>query len=183
MFRKLILIILPYLLSISCNQNIYRSNLQVSNFSDSTINKIIILKDSYSVIKSLGNIDSLVNESDTASPDIYFYNISKTEYLRMKKWYGDGANVFKIFEVGKSKSLPKSIPILNSDFINFNTESGVKIGMKKSDFLQIKSKFTYVEKESKDLTILNYSDGELYNATYYFKNNLLIKFEFGYSYP
>ena len=170
--------------SIACNHSIYKNSSPSSITDiDSTINKVIILKDPYSVIKYLGDIDSLVNESDTAAPDIYFYNISKTEYLRMKKWYGDGANVFRSFEIGETKILPKNIQILNSDFIRFNTESSVKIGMKKEDFLRIKKRMTFLENQSNGLNVLSFSDGELYYSVYYFKNDLLIKFEFGYLYP
>lgn len=182
MNRILLLIICFYIAICGChNLSIVTEKVPVNSI-DTSINKTIFLRDAYSVIKNFGNIESKVNQWDTVAPDIYVTNNSKTEYLKMTKWYGDGANVFSFFEVGIITILPNSISILSSNLLNFKTESGIKLGITKENLMLIKGN-KYIESKLNDLAILTYTDGELYKAEYCFQNNKLIKFSFGYVSP
>ena len=77
-----------------------------------------------------------------------------------------------------------------SDFENFYTESGIKLGVTKEALIKIKGKH-YQSENQDNFEILKYSlycdefgeDWACYTASYWFKNNKLVKFSYGFGYP
>jgi hypothetical protein len=155
---------------------------------DTSVNKVLFLFDYLSTEKIFGDIDKLVirhHETDDF-PDIYFLSSNQKEYLKMVLYPGSSKNEFSKFEIGYSSLLSNNVITNKSSFENFYTESGIRLGITKEELIKIKG-----EHYQKDNEIIKYFlyDNELgedwacYTAFYYFKNNKLVKFSYGFEYP
>lgn len=156
-----------------------------SNRIDTTINKNIILWNSLSTYNFFGDLSNKLQDSPIEGSFVIFKNKSEDRYLKMIHLPGSDPNTFRFFEVGYVKDLPKMNKLLNSNIINFETESGVKLGIKPSSLKKIKN-IKYSEKKDGSKTILEISeniDGLQYTGAYYFEKDKLVKFNFGYINP
>lgn len=161
---------------------------------DTTINRMIVLRNSFSIEKNLGDIVSKLNK-DKDLPEVYFKNKSGTECLRLIFFPGDAKNIISLFEVSKVGLINKPSKSWQSNFSSFFTESGIKLGMTMSDVVGKKGNnfkktsngglivLRFSIDEKRDPKFLNTYNMPLYIAEYTFKNNLLVKFIFGFEYP
>ena len=152
---------------------------------DTTINGTIVLWNSESTYSTFGNLSGKLQDYPDEGSFVIFKNKEGDKYLKMVHLPGSDPNTFRFFEVGYVKTLDTKITLLQSPIENFETESGVKLGMSISDFL--KGRNTEYSKIAKgnDVTfkISETIDGLEYNGNYYFKNGQLNKFGFGYKNP
>lgn len=152
---------------------------------DSTINRIIILGNPESVERNLGN-DFQLNEWDTAHSDVYFSSIDKSSYLKMVHHPGDPKNYFSLFEVGLVNTLRNTTPLYQSKIYEFETESGIKLGLSMAGVKKKIKSGKYKASKEMGFSSLVYSSDEgglRFEAAYYFKNDKLVKFDFGYLNP
>lgn len=167
----------------------------VSFNPDSSINNVILLENSSSTLKTLGDVMSHVN-ADADYPDAYFKSSGKgVEYLRVVFFPGNESNSLSQFEVGNTVELESKnfIPI---DYPSFKTESGIKIGMSKNQLLGIKGE-DFIKRQVNGQEVLNYRIDDfasstflkkynmpVYFAEYWFTNDgRLVKYKFGFEYP
>ena len=190
MVKGNILFIFLKIISIVCfaNQNVD------SIIHDTTINSKIILRNSISIEKNLGDVMPKLN-SDKDLPDVYFRNKSGTEYLRLVFFPGDVNNTVSLFEVSKADLSSAPLKSYQSVFPYFLTESGIKLGMTISDVVGKKGNQFKKASKGKMIVIkysIDYEDNPkflaaynmpLYIAEYTFKNGILVKFIFGFEYP
>lgn len=156
---------------------------------DTSINGKIFLLNTKSIKREMGDIMSSLNQKEDL-PDIYFSSKNKKQYLRLIFHPGSYKNSFSMFEIGYF--LPK-MKIKNTlNYNNFYTERNIKLGMTKAKFLLIMGK--KVKKNNSNNSYLFRLDDPnnaflemyglpIYEAKYYFKNNILVKFYFGFEYP
>ena len=173
---------------------------------DTTVNSRIILENDNSVLKNFGDISHLVRP-DTGKimirfPVVYYKNKSGTQFLRMELHPGNCSNQFSKFTIGYIKYIPEKEPLNQSNFINFYTESGIKLGMSLEEVQKIKGYF-YNSADLENTRVLIYKIEEhvcingdyiftskfleryglpVYTAYYWFKNDKLVKFEYGFEY-
>jgi hypothetical protein len=156
---------------------------------DTSINGKIFLLNVKSVKTEMGDVMAKLNDKKDL-PDVYFSNKTKSQYLRMIFHAGSFKNSFSMFEVGY---ISPKIKVKNKlKYSIFYTERNIKLGMTKTKFLSIMGK--NVKKNSFDNSYLLRIDEPnnsflemyglpIYEAKYFFKNNILIKFYFGFKYP
>lgn len=156
---------------------------------DTSINGKIFLLNVKSVKKEMGDIMSKLDDKKDL-PDIYFSNKNKSQYLRMIFHPGSFKNSFSMFEVGY---ISPKVKVKNKlKYNTFYTERNIKLGMTKTKFLSIMGK--NVKKINIDnIYILRIDEPSnsflemyglpIYEAKYYFKGTILVKFLFGFKYP
>ena len=196
MNRSILIFLLIFNIS-AFGQN--HKELEKSIIPDSTINNQIIIMNDLSVLKTFGYIWNLVLRDPHR---IYFVNKSGTEYLKMTFHSGNSENQFSEFEIGDISLIPENEPINKSNFEGFYTESGIRLGITKNELIKIKGKNFIAIKNEHNLEGIRYNlesdyDGydyifkyeflerygyPSYYAFYWFKNNKLVKFEFGFEY-
>ncbi|WP_312769572.1 hypothetical protein [Epilithonimonas sp.] len=129
------------------------------------------------------------------SPVIAFTDKEKKEYLLAYQYEGDVKNSFSCFEVGYLKDDPKlEKDVTETKYNNFNTESGLKLGMTLEEITNLKGSDYKVEKKS-DEEIIKYivdnpDDPKIkqyemppYFMEFYLKDKKLHKILFGFEYP
>jgi hypothetical protein len=154
---------------------------------DSTINNKLYLLDGLSIENELGDLMAQLNE-DADLPDTYLLSTDGKQYLRLVFFPGSSNNEFATYEVGYSTIKLKNKRKIS--FKSFQTEKGIRLGLSKSKFLSImknhvkKKGNTYLLRitKSNDPFLKKY-DMPIYEAKYFFKNNVLVKFYFGFEYP
>lgn len=156
---------------------------------DTSINGKIFLLNSKSIKKEIGDIMPKLNTKANL-PDIFFLNKSGNQYLRLIFHSGDFKNSFSMFEVGYTSS---SMRIKNRlQYTDFYTERMIKLGISKSKFIsimggcvkKIKGENEYFFKlNNPNDPFLEMYGLPVYEAYYIFKNNILVKFYFGFGYP
>jgi len=129
------------------------------------------------------------------SPVIAFTDKEKKEYLLAYQYEGDVKNSFSCFEVGYLKDDPKlEKDVTQTKYDNFNTESGLKLGMTLEEITNIKGSNYKVEKKSNEQIIRymidNPDDPKIkkykmppYFMEFYLKDTKLYKIIFGFEYP
>ena len=155
---------------------------------DTSINKFVLLN-SVSIRNSIGDQTGKLIEDEKPSR-IQIGNLDSSEFVTLFHLNGSNINTFNKFEVATSREIGKSVQVVADKL--FMTESGIKLGITQQQLKAIKGKGA-VQKEKNGLTILRYrfdnkNDANLikkynmpiYEATYYFKNNKLVKFVFGF---
>ena len=166
---------------------------------DTTINKLLLLNNDISVINHIGDTDDLLVHGKDYFPYVYFVNKSGKQYIKMTIFAGGWSNSFDIFEIG-NVSFIKNEVLNKSDFEDFYTESGIHLGMSQAEVKKIKGNH-FVETIQKEMNIITYRisensdfdgdnftskflerNGTAYRAEYYFKNNILVKFSYGFEY-
>ena len=176
------------LLSFSCNGQ--KPNRLKSFTPDVSISKIYLL-DTLNIKSFLGQ-NVMSNLQGGVMKSASFSNQPQNETLEVILHPGSNLNEFSKFRVFKSivnGNKPKV------DTQNFITESGVSLNMSVKNLLKIKGKPTS-EKTMDNLTVYEYVINDyktshflkkynlpLYKAKYYFKDLILVRFEFGFDYP
>jgi hypothetical protein len=164
----------------------YKKN---NNFiPDTTVNRSIILDNETSILKVFGDImDLLLPDTEHEFPRVYFKNKTGTQFLKMILYPGGFNNYFTRFVIGDIAYFPQNEEINNSKFNDFYTESGIHIGISTSDLLKIKGYNCIItSNDNMQLYIYPiYSDEDdyhwaYYTAYYWFKNDKLVKFEYGF---
>ena len=155
---------------------------------DSSINNIC-LKNASSVIKATGGP---MDYADTGKslPDVYISSKDMTQYLRMELFPGSSRNEFSLFEVGYVKN--KKQEMRPSDYRDFMTESGIKLGLSRAAVIKIKGT-DYKSEASATKEVIKYKINKgpflqrynmpVYYAMYTFINGVLEQFGFGFEYP
>lgn len=151
---------------------------------DSTINSKLHLRNTNSIIDAFGDISNNVIENQSEAPYTYVLNSKGNEYLKMLIWYGDPKNMYSYFIVGYSTDSIKKQSKISLKVAKFETENDVKLGMLMGTLIGMKGNTELRNKEN-DLEVLTYlkPDNELYESKYYFKNDSLVKYSFGFVYP
>lgn len=203
MVNKLCTIFFLFILTINCQQKeshktTVSKQISQKDFSpEISINKILKLEDYLSFEKFYPNYKNLkVVYGMRETPAILFSNISEKEYLITYQYEGDTKNNFSLFEIGylKDDIKLKNYTVNKTTYDNFNTESGLKLGMTLEEITSIKGSNYKVEKKSNEQilrhTIDNPDDPKVkqyemppYFMEFYLKDNKLYKIIFGFEYP
>ncbi len=129
------------------------------------------------------------------SPVVVFENKDKTKYLITYHYDGDVKYAFSCFEIGYLKDDHKlKNGIVTTNYENFTTESGVKLGMSLQEIINLKGNDYKVEKKSNEeiirYTIDNPDNPKIkqyemppYFMEFYLKDNKVYKIIFGFEYP
>jgi hypothetical protein len=164
---------------------------------DISINNLTI-DDSSSIGKALGNIRNANKYKWTLSDDdegIFLLNYSGTKYLKMEQTLSAGGKAFDFFEVGyKNERKNPKIIYNKSQYPDFITESGIKLGISKDRFFKIKGHKLKLKKGKDEMFYKNINDfdncaynkklGEsTFELWWIFRKGVLIKFGFGYQNP
>lgn len=174
--------------NISLNDPIQQT---VSFVPDSTINNVLTLNNSESSKQFYPEISSSVKliERLRESPVLAFNSKAK-EYLLLYQYEGGVKNEFSCFEIGYVSNLGENETI-NTDYKNFETESGLKLGLSLKELIKIKGK-SYTKEGSKIIYRVddypNSSFLKRYNMPAYFlectlQNDRINKIKFGFDYP
>jgi hypothetical protein len=152
----------------------------------------IFLQDNASVETHVGDlIPRLIMENDSLT--YYLLNTEASQFFKLAFHPGSMRNAFSIFEVG---SLTRTIDKQHSTTLKtkeFVTENGVKLGISKQDIIEKKgtsfeklkgNSIRYVLDDFENSPFLKRYNTPVYFAVYEFdRNNLLIKYTFGFEYP
>jgi hypothetical protein len=157
---------------------------------DSTVNGILVLSRSESVISFHYNISSEKYITHLReSPVIGFSNKNNSEYLLLYQYEGGVKNGFSCFEIGYTSDLEREFTALNYD--KFKTESGLMLGMTLKELENVKGG-SYTQYENKVVYQLtdypNSSFLRSHNMPAYFlectmRNDRIIRIKYGFDYP
>ena len=169
---------------------------------DTSVNNILFLTNSNSTIDMFGDIMSLLQRQDDDFPNVCFVNSDGKEYLRLTLHPGSSFNQISFIEIGFSDHLNNTVPKNKSTYKHFFTESGILLGMSEEKVKSIKGYDVYFRTSFDNFKVLTYIIEEPfveqrifiskfleiyntpnYNASYWFKNNKLVKFSYGFAYP
>jgi len=156
---------------------------------DTTVNGKMKLMNAPSIRRYMGDQSGKLIEDENASR-IQFANSGANEYLIIYHLPGSNANTFNEFEIGVLAGKKQSFKV--TTFAFFASESGIRPGIDTSQLIAVKGKgFTRVV--SKGTVIFRYEatgaagavfleryNMPAYKAAYYFRENKLIKFVFGF---
>ena len=191
---KTIVLLLIFNLLLSCSSSEMKSTtengmgnqkLDSINFQknhDLSINDELKLRDPKSIESTLGDISEKLIIPYNEAPYVLLRNKTRQEYLKMIMWYGDAKNTFSYFIVGNIDSTMDTLNYISTNYQSFQTNKGINLGDSKSDVLNQKGK-NYIKTIVDTEEIIRYSNGELYESIYYFNNDVLTKFAFGFRYP
>ncbi|MDT0294908.1 hypothetical protein ACFQ3R_00095 [Mesonia ostreae] len=165
---------------------------QTVNFvPDSTINNVLTLNNSKSSKQFYPEISSSVEliERLRESPVLAFNSKAK-EYLLLYQYEGGVKNEFSCFEIGYISNLGENETI-NTDYKNFETESGLKLGLSSEELIKIKGASYSKEGNKIVYRMDDYPNSNFlkkYNMPAYFlectlKNNKINRIKFGFDYP
>lgn len=165
---------------------------------DSAINCNIILNNRESVIKNLDSLFLKKAEKNTYNsykifPSLFYKNKKGTQYLKVVDFAGANETGCSYFEVGYTRNRNHIRYSGTTDFVDFKTESNIRLGMSKSTFFSIKGKKFRLIKKAKGISIYLFRCGHAFYqqkitdddakfiAMYEFnKYNKLMVFGFGY---
>ena len=165
---------------VPCEEDNYKPDIEVNN---------VILGDQESVINKFGTLRDKIIEKEEL-PHVSFLNKDKTQKLKMVLFPGSGQNdVYQFCVEYVQKNSNGKILVLDDN--EFYTESGIKLGIMEEELIRIKGTPYRNNNDEIEYRILNYETScflRKYNlpeyfAIYTFKNNKLIKFHFGFTYP
>lgn len=124
-----------------------------------------------------------------------FTNQNQEEYLIASQYEGDESNSFSSFEIGYGEN--DSIAVKRgrmTDYKNFKTESGLKLGLSENDIVRLKGN-NYATEHIQNTKILKYNIDELsspflekfampsYFMNFYLRHDKVFKICFGFGYP
>ncbi|RZJ33635.1 MAG: hypothetical protein EOO51_13210 [Flavobacterium sp.] len=157
---------------------------------DESLNGITFV-DSESFLKIIGDA-KMANDFG----EYKFYSNMENQTLTMTQHPGDSKYEISIFKVKYSSKANQGYQVLETD--DFESEKGIKLGISKSQvieklgtcYLPIDSSANHIKlyyridlpKDSRN-KILETHNMPTYYASYVFRNDTLIKFEFGFEYP
>lgn len=156
---------------------------------DSSINRKLLLNNDRSLQEFYQNVNTLkLIEFVRESPIIAFCNMSKSEYLFAYQYEGNTANEFSCFEVGYFDKKIESYS--QSNYKEFATESGLRLGLSLVDVERIKGK-DYTKQGNKIIYQISDPNSAFlrnYNMPEYFlecdlQQNKVIKIKFGFVNP
>jgi hypothetical protein len=169
---------------------------------DISIKYFITLMDS----KRVDNKIKMASESEYFNDFIFLTNNNGSEYLVLGRSYGAEKETFqscdlisikeqKILDIKEYNSRPFKKKLMESGVQNFRTDSNIKLGMSKENVLKIKgNKFktsllptgekviTYII-DNPNSKILSSNNMPVYLAEFYFKNDKLYRYWFGFPNP
>lgn len=129
------------------------------------------------------------------SPVAIISNEDQSEYLLLHQFEGDTEDTYSILEISKEEPALKNAIQYHSGEQNFQSESGIKLGLSMADIVKIKGSGYTLEVEGKD-TLMRYAitdyDNSVflkaYNMPSYFlaikiKNAKAEHVSFGFDYP
>lgn len=143
-----------------------------------------------SILKNIGDLKSLIIEDENL-PHVSFTSQNKKEKLTLIIFPGSGYNDVYQFVIEENDK--KETHKLN--YINFITESGLKLGISKEEIIKLKGEqFNLKQSDNNTLisyTLDNYNNSKFlqqYNMPSYFmeftlKEDKVIKIKFGFDYP
>jgi hypothetical protein len=162
-----------------------QQNKDCVNVPDTSINKVFFLLDEISIIKNIGDQRGKLIEDEKPSR-VQLKNKTGTQYLILYHLNGANANSFNMFEVGYI--LRKNETFLDTKFIYFFSQNGIKLGISKNELVKIKGS-NYTRKYQNDFEIIKYKiennqflqryNMPIYISEYHFKDDKLVKFIFG----
>lgn len=163
-------------------KDVYVPDIQINNLE---------LVNPDSVISNIGSLKGLVLEDENL-PHVSFFNKDETQELMLILFPGSGYNDVYQFKVKYNLvKIRDSDKILNDS--NFKTESGIKLGITKSELIKIKGNsylmsdnnniIQYQITESDNQNFLQKYNLPIYYSKYTFVNDKLQDFEFGFEYP
>lgn len=129
------------------------------------------------------------------SPVAIISNEDQTEYLLLHQFEGDTEDTYSILEISKEEPALKNAIQYNSAEKNFQSESGIKLGLSMAEIVKIKGLGYTLEGTGKDTllryTITDYDNSaflKAYNMPSYFlaikiKNAKAEHVSFGFDYP
>jgi hypothetical protein len=153
---------------------------------DISINNVLFLLDRKSIVNTIGDLSEKIIEDENPAR-VLLKNRNGYQYLIMYQCYGCNSNSFNEFEIGYMKAGNKSFKKTKFEYF---FSGSIKLGITKQRLISIKG-MGYKKTNKNETEILEYRiEGEgnqfllsynapIYVATYYFKNNKLIKFRFG----
>jgi len=157
---------------------------------DISINNLKFVNEN-SIISAIGNLKKIIREDDGLP---YVLLSDKNNRLRLKLviFPGSGYNdVYQFCVEYMSNSAKENI--LKTDYNDFITESNIKLGISKLELIKNKGKDYLIEGEvikykikpntDKNISFLDKYNMPEYYAYYTFKNNYLVKMDFGFLYP
>jgi len=182
--KYLLIVIVGFLLLSSSN---------IPQQADISINDIFIIKPfDFSVL----GIDSInVKITDKKLPYVQLLNKTGSQLLTLIIFPGNPKNTYSRFRVELNNNTEdnKNIKIKNIEY--FKTGKGIKLGItiKKlkellgREYIEKKNKnkiiVEYLIKDYKKSQFLKYYNFPEYHSKYIFKNDVLICFEYGFTYP
>jgi hypothetical protein len=202
-----ILIVLALIVNFSLNFNGFNNQIAENGFyqridsvkkgyfiPDTSLNGKLYLHNASSIKAVFGDITPLLDH-DADLPDVIFTNKSREEYIRMFVYPGSTKNCVDMFEVGYSSYFPIRGRQNSSNFISFETEHHIKLGMTQEEIINNKGK-KYTSRKNGEIKIISYALNDfdksdflkkynmpLYLIEFWFKKNKLVKFRFGFEYP
>ena len=169
-------------------------NKMLNILPDTSINSVLFLNNSSSIQKVFGDVMPLLNK-EADLPDLYMFSNSKQEYLRLVFLPGSSKNSISQFEVGYLKKMPKGVKATDSRLAIIVTESNITLGISKLQVIKLKGN-DYKEEKNGEETVVEYNVNDFessvflkrynmpsYFAKYWFFEDKLIKFRFGFEYP
>lgn len=161
---------------------------------DTTIGNVLKLRNSASVVGFFDGNIKYQESFDIEEPFVCFLNSDTSEYMIVYHFYGDLQNQFSLFEVAEIEREHKTYTCNYTKYDRFSTESGIALGMGTEQLILIKGKpHSKLETDKvsvykyriskKDTTFLKRYKMPIYFAEYYFYENSLIRYQFGFEYP
>lgn len=156
---------------------------------DSSINEKFLLNNERSLQEFYPNINTLkLVEFVRENPIIAFCNTSKSEYFFAYQYEGNTQNEFSCFEIGYYNEKIKSY--VQSNYKEFATESGLRLGLsleeveriKGKDYTKQGNKIIYKISDPNSAFLRNYNMPE-YFLEFDLQQNKVVKIKFGFSYP
>lgn len=177
-----------FLISLTC-----AASAQSIRHYETAVNKFR-LYDAASMTKYQLQIDQQYSRLTPYNEDIIFTNKDHTAHVRFIHHPGDGKYQMSGFEVRKG------IPDEDETFYHslpdkfFVTNNGVTLGIKEQDIIDLQGEpqqidqqgvfkvYSYFERDPKSSILQDYNQAE-YVITYSFRNGVLERFSFGFTYP
>lgn len=151
----------------------------------------IVLSNVESTISALGEEWNLI-EDDVDMPHQNYSNAHGSQFLTCFIHYGDGRNQYSEFQVSRSCTEVKVKALPDEFFVSGN---GIQLGMSKDSVISIIGScyvtdsfegnvvLKYVAEDYDNSKFLQRWNYPKYYAWYEFKENILIRFRFGFEYP
>lgn len=168
-------------------------DIQTTFSPDTSINNIY-LNSPKTTLEELGNV--MDSQSFKNGYEVYYFSNKKySEYLKLIFHPGGSKNSFSQVIVSNNNFVPDDRKLRLTKYDFFLTESGIRLGIRLSQLKKIKGKeYSKTQLEGVDIytyEISNFNESDFlkeynmptYTASYYFKHNELIQFEFGFIYP
>lgn len=156
----------------------------------------IFISDNYGVGKILGDsLNLLKATTHMPFPHINYVNKDSTELLVLISHHGAYKYEFSEFRITKFNQPFREEYTVLSNVVKFTTYKGLSLGMNVSEFRKIFGfhfymlpegdtiEYVYQLRDDENSPFLEFYNMPIYYGNYTFKNDQLIKIEFGFKYP